>query len=119
MEVVLKKRLYKEYTVSRFVSKYTNESLRHKHIKNYANAIRNQLDREHLKVSDSEQLLPLIVYLEGGTKAFNYYFGEKNVRTRNARFDYFVQFTIIKDGLHRKTIKEVKCYSLRNVLMAS
>jgi len=118
MEIVLKKRLLKESTVSSFVSKYTNESLTHKHIQNYANAIRQQIGRDHLKQSDSEQLLPLIVFLEGGTKAFNYYFGVNNVRTKRYRsFNYFIQNEIVKHGICRRTIKQTNCYSLRDVLL--
>jgi len=119
MEIVLKSNIRKSITVTSFVSRYTHESLKHKHIQNYANAIRNQLGRDHLHVSDSEQLLPLIVYLEGGTKAFNYYFGENNVRRNNERFSRFIQVTIVKDGIYGRTIKQTKCYSIRDVLMAS
>ena len=120
MEIVLKSNIEKEHTVTGFVQRYTNESLRHKHIKNYANAIKQHIGRDHLKTSDSGKLLPLIVFLEGGEKAFNYYFGVNNVRTkRNGSFDCFVQNTIVKNGLHGRTIKHSIGYSLRDVLMAS
>lgn len=118
MEIVLKSNIRKNNTVSLFVRRYTNESLRHKHIQNYVNAIRKHLGRDHLYTSDSEKLLPLIVFLEGGEKAFNYYFGVKNVRTkRNGSFDCFVQETIVINGLHRRSIKQVVSYSLRDVLL--
>lgn len=117
MKIVVKSNIRKNKSVDSFVERYTDESLKNKHIKKYANAIKKLLGRSYLKESDAELIVPLIVRLEGGTRAFNYYFGEKNVRTKNnGRFDYFVQNKVIKLGVYGRTIKQVKCYSLRDVL---
>ena len=118
MQSVIQSNIIKTKTVDQFVLRYTNESLKYKHIRRYANAIKQQIGRDTLRLSDSEQLLPLIVFLEGGTKAFKYYFGVNNVRTKNnGRYDYFVQNTIVESRIHGRTIRATKCYSLRNVLI--
>ena len=118
MQSVIESNIIKTKTVDKFVERYTNESLHNKHIRNYANAIKKQLGRINLRKGDSEQLLPLIVFLEGGTKAFNYYFGVNNVRTKSyGRYNQFVQVTIVKHGIQRGTIRTTKCYTLRDVLI--
>jgi len=120
MQSVIESNIVKTKTVEKFVARYVNESNNLKHIKRYENAIIKHIGREHLYKGDSEKLMPLIVLLEGGSQSYLYFYGEYNVRTnRHGNFDKFVQTTFIKNGLHRRTIKQVECYSLRDVLIST
>ena len=82
-KLVIKANIRATRSVHCFVLRYAsqpNESMANKHIQNYANAITKLLGRDYILESDIDKLTPLIVKLEGGQEASDYFYPKPSIK---------------------------------------
>jgi len=110
MRIVVLKNIQATKTVNCFVMRYASEpseSLASQHLINYARTIKNALGKDFISEEDLDVLVPLMVKLEGGQEAYDYFYPKKEpifVKVEEVKPENWLWYEIA--GIAKLTKKE-------------